>query len=137
MAKRGRDADFRLDNAAGSLIDLSRKGMSINFSREAPPDEATAFQPPGGDREYISGGFKDNKFDVEGFVDATVATHMNAILGQEATSSFQIGPEGTTSGNRKYTGECFLTNYVEQIVLGVNKFTASFQVTGQVTVGTY
>jgi hypothetical protein len=62
---------------------------------------------------------------------------MNAILGQEATSSFQIGPEGTTSGNRKYTGECFLTNYVEQIVLGVNKFTASFQVTGQVTVGTY
>ena len=92
----------------------------------------------GPNRRLFIVGFKDNKFDISGNALAALATHLNGIAGQEASVSFQYGPEGTTSGNRKYTGECFLVSYKESTpVGGLNTFTASFQITGAVTVGTY
>ncbi len=136
-AKRGLNADIRVDNAAGSLIDISRSVKTVNFSRDAELLDATTFQAPGGDKEFIV-GFKDNKFSIEGNADATIATHLNGIVGQEATVSFQYGPEGTTAANRKYTGECVMTSYSENTSAeGLNTFSASFQITGAVTVGVY
>lgn len=135
--KRGLNADIRIDNSSGTLTDISTYTKEVNFSRDAELIDATTFQPPGGDKEFIV-GFKDNKFDISGNALAALATHLNGIAGQEASVSFQYGPEGTTSGNRKYTGECFLVSYKESTpVGGLNTFTASFQITGQVTVGTY
>lgn len=136
-AKRGLSADIRVDDSGGTLRDLSRSVRQVNFSRDAELLDATTFQAPGGDKEFIV-GFKDNKFDIEGNADATVMGYLNGIAGQEATVSFQYGPEGTTSGNRKYTGECVLVSLRESTpATGLNTFTASFQITGQVTVGTY
>lgn len=135
--KRGLVADIRVDNSGGTLTDISQKVKTVNFSRDAELLDATTFQPPGGDKEFIV-SFKDNKFSIEGNADATIASHLNGILGQEATVSFQYGPEGTNAGFRKYTGECLLVNYSENTsVAGLNTFTANFQITGQVTVGVY
>lgn len=136
-AKRGLSADIRVDNSGGTLTDISRSVNQVQFSRDADLLDATTFQAPGGDKEFIV-GFKDNKFTVSGNADATVMAHLNGIHGQEATVSFQYGPEGTTTGNRRYTGECVLVNLSEDTpATGLNTFTASFQITGQVTVGTY
>jgi len=136
-AKRGLSADIRVDNAAGTLIDISRSVKTVNFSRDAELLDGTTFQAPGGDKEFIV-GFKDNKFSIEGNADATIATHLNGIAGQEATVSFQYGPEGTTATNRKYTGEAVMTSYSENTTAtGLNTFTANFQITGAVTIGTY
>ncbi len=136
-AKRGLNADIRIDNSGGTLTDISTHVKNVNFSRDAELLDVTAFQAAGGDKEFLV-GFKDNKFDIEGNANATVATHLNGIAGQEATVSFQYGPEGTTSGNRKYTGEAVMVSYRETTpATGVNGFTASFQITGAVTVGTY
>ncbi len=136
-AKRGLIADIRVDNAAGSLIDISRSCKTVNFSRDAELLDATTFQAPGGDKEFLV-GFKDNKFDIEGNADATIATHLNAICGQEDTVSFQYGPEGSASGKRRYTGEALCLGYKESTTAtGLNTFTANFQITGLVTVGTY
>lgn len=136
-AKRGLSADIRVDNSAGTLTDISRETNNVNFSRDAELLDGTTFQAPGGDKEFIV-GFKDNKFDIAGNASATVATLLNGIAGQEATVSFQYGPEGTTAGNRRYTGECVMVSYSETTpALGLNTFTASFQITGAVTVGVY
>src|SRR5262245_8547566 len=136
-AKRGLNADIRVDNLAGTLTDISRSTNTVNFSRDVDLLDVTNFQPPGGDKEFLV-SFKDNKFSIEGTVDATLATHLNGILGIEATSSFQYGPEGTTTGFRKYTGECYIVGYSETTpVAGANTFSASFQITGQVTIGVY
>lgn len=136
-AKRGLNADIQIDDSGGTLRDISRSVKNVNFSRDIETIDATTFQPPGGDKEFIV-SFKDNKFDIEGNADATVTGYLNGIAGQEATVSFQYGPEGPTSGNRKYTGECLMTSFKEGTpVGGLNTFTASFQITGQVTVGAY
>lgn len=136
-AKRGLSADIRIDDSGGTLRDISRSVKQVNFSRDAELLDATTFQAPGGDKEFLV-GFKDNKFDIQGNADATVCGYLNGIAGQEATVSFQYGPEGTTTGNRKYTGECVMVSFKEDTpAMGLNTFTASFQITGQVTVGTY
>lgn len=135
MAKHGKNASFKLDNAAGTLTDISRKVNNVQLPQEAELLEVTAFQATA--KEYIP-GFKDGKISFEGFADATIATHLNAILGQEATVSFEYGPEGTTSGYRKYTGEAVLIKYDESAqVSAANKFTAELQISGAVTVGTF
>lgn len=137
MAKRGLNADFRIDDSGGTLRDISRYVNSVTFGRNAELLDVTAFQPTGGDKEYIV-GFKDNQFNISGFAEATPMGYLYGVLGQEASISFQYGPEGTTSGNRKYTGECVLVSVNEDTpVGGVNTFTASFQCTGAVTAGTY
>src|SRR5262245_60531266 len=136
-AKRGLSADIRVDNSGGTLTDISRNVKNVNFSRDAELLDATMFQAPGGDKEFIV-GIKDNKFNSRGIGDATLATHLNGIAGQEATVSFQYGPEGTAASNRKYTGEAVMTSYKESTPAeGLNTFTADFQITGAVTVGTY
>jgi len=135
--KRAISADFRLDNSGGTLTDISTQVRNVQFSRDAALYDVTTFQSPNGDKEFLV-GFKDNKISFDGFVDATIATHLNGILGQEATVTFNYGPEGTTSGNRKFSGEAVLVSYNETgVVDDVNKFTAQLQITGQVTVGTY
>ena len=61
-----------------------------------------------------------------------------AIVGKADSVSFEYGPEGDTSTFAKYTGECFLTSYEKSGGLGdVVKFSAEFQVTGAITLGTY
>lgn len=143
MAKHGKNVSVKLDNLAGTLTDISRKGTSVNIDREAELLEVTAFQATA--KEYIV-GFKDAKIQIEGNADATIATHSNAILGEteptggtaEEGFDFEIGPEGTTTGKRKYTGKALLVKYSESMGVGAaNKFSAELQVTGDVTVGTF
>jgi hypothetical protein len=67
-------------------------------------------------------------------LDALVGT----ILGQVTALEFEYGPGGSASGDIKYTGSAFCTNYsVSNPVDGIVSFTADFQVSGAVTRGTY
>lgn len=134
-AKHGRNTSLKLDNAAGTLTDLSTAITSLDFPREAELLDATHFQSA--DKEFVP-GFRDGKISFEGFADATVSTHLNGILGQEATVSFEYGPEGTATGKRKFTGEAILVKYNEKgAVNELNKFSAELQISGAVTLGTF
>jgi hypothetical protein len=135
--QRGLNADFRLDNSGGALTDISRSVNNVDFSRQIEELDCTTFQAPGGDREYIV-GFKNNQFSIAGNADATIATLLNGIAGQEATVSFQYGPEGAAAGKRRYTGECVLTSYSESTTAtGLNTFQAQLRITGAVAIGVY
>lgn len=133
--RHGKSAVFKVDNAAGTLTDISNTLNSVSFPREAETLETTSFGSS--DRTYIV-GFKNGTISIDGSFDATVDTHLAAILGQDATVSFEYGPEGSTSTYTKYTGEAIMTSYETSAgVSDIVSFTASFQISGAVTRGAY
>jgi hypothetical protein len=122
--RHGKAASFKVDNNAGTLTDISNTLNSVSFPREAETLETTSFGSS--DRSYVI-GFTGATISIEGSFDATVDTHLAAIVGKTDSVSFEYGPEGTTSTFTKYTGEAFLTSYE----------TAEFQVTGAITRGAF
>lgn len=133
--RHGKSAVFKVDNAAGTLTDISNTLNTVSFPREAEVLETTSFGSS--DRTYIV-GFKNGTISIEGSFDATVDTHLAAILGQDATVSFEYGPEGSTSTYTKYTGEAIMTSYETSAGVGdIVSFSAAFQISGAVTRGAY
>lgn len=133
--RHGKSAVFKVDDSGGTLRDISDACNSISFPREAEVVETTSFGSS--DRTYIV-GFKNQTISVEGSFDATYDGYLAGILGQDATVSFEYGPESSTSTRVKYSGECILTSYETSAGVGdVVNFSASFQISGAVTRGTW
>jgi hypothetical protein len=133
--KHGKNTVFKLDNSGGSLTDISNVLNNVDFPRETEILETTSFGS--GYRTYVV-GFQNATVSIEGTWDATVDAHLAGVLGQDATLSFEYGPEGSTTGAIKYTGEAYLTKYDTKGAVGeVVSFSAELQVSGAVTRGTY
>ena len=133
--RHGKNASFKVDNSSGTLTDISNTLNSVTFPREIETLETTSFGSS--NRSYVV-GFTGATISIEGSFDATVDAHLAGILGQEASVSFEYGPEGTTSTYVKYTGECFLTSYETSAGVGdIVSYSAEFQVTGAITRGTF
>lgn len=135
----GKGAAFKLDNAAGTLQVLT--SFLDNITTDFSVDMAETTTMGAEAKTYISGQ-SDNTFSISGKFDGTAATGPHVILtgliGLETTSSFEIGPQGTTAATQKLLGECFLTAYHVGMPVGdVVDFSADFQVTGAVTVGVW
>lgn len=129
----GKSADFRIDNSSGSLTDISAYCDSVDFPMTADTAEVTTFGDTS--KDYIA-GLKDATISISGSWDATADAVLAAIVG--LSGSFQYGPAGTTASNIKYTGECICTSYNVSAPVGDKvSFSAEFQVTGNVTRGTY
>jgi hypothetical protein len=129
----GKTAEFQIDNSGGSLTDISAYCDNVDFPLTADTAEVTTFGDAS--KEYI-GGLKDATISISGSWDATADGVLAGIIG--LTGSFQYGPAGTTGGNIKYTGECICTSYNVTAPVGDKvSFSAEFQVTGDVTRGTY
>ena len=133
--RHGKASVFKVDNNAGSLTDISTVLTDVSFPQSVETAETTAFGSSA--KSYIV-GLTDGTLSVSGNFDKTVDIHLNAIVGKTDSVSFEYGPEGSTATYAKYTGECFLTSYEKSGGVGdVVKFSAEFQVTGAVTLGTY
>ena len=133
--RHGKNASFKVDNSGGTLTNISDTLNSVTFPREIETLETTSFGS--NNRSYVV-GFTDATISIEGSFDATVDAHLAAILGQEASVSFEYGPEGTTAGQVKYTGEAFMTSYETSAGVGdIVTYSAEFQVTGAVTRGVF
>tara|TARA_R100001460_G_scaffold107800_1_gene157149 strand:+ start:2989 stop:3399 length:411 start_codon:yes stop_codon:yes gene_type:complete len=131
----GKDSKFKLDNAGGSLTDISTYINSIDFPQTADVAETTTLGD--GSKTYIV-GLKDSTLSVAGLWDATADAIFGAVVGQSATLSFEYSPEGTGSGKIKYTGEAILTSYSKSSPVGdVVSYSADMQVSGAVTRGTH
>jgi hypothetical protein len=134
-AIHGRLGDFRIDNLAGSLQDISTHVNKVSMNRDAPEIDTTTFQ--NGSRDYIA-DFDGAEISIEGNANATVMGILHPIVGQ-AAGTFNWGPEGTASGKRKMTGEAVCTGVNEDAAATgqQNKFTAKFRVSGAITFTTY
>ena len=128
----GKNAAFKIDDSGGTLRDISDGLTDVAVSRTADVAEVSAFS--NSSKAYVA-GLKDATITISGSFDATVDGYLSGILGSEG--SFEFYPIGTTSGNPKSSGECILTSYDRTPdVGGAVSFTASFQVSGDVTEGT-
>ena len=131
----GKDSSFKLDNASGSLTDISAFVNNVDFPETADVAETSVL---GASNKTYLVGLKDATIGLTGFFDATADAIFGAVIGQSATLSFEYSPEGTASGKIKYTGECILTNYALSSPVGdVVAYSADLQVSGAVTRGTH
>lgn len=134
--EHGKGTVFKLDNSGGTLTDISAYVNNVDFSWEADTPETTVFSLD--DRTYIA-GLKNATLSVSGFYESANADAiLGVVVGQSASLTFEYGPQGSSSGAIKYTGECFLTNYsIGSPVDGVVTFSADFQITAAVSRTTY
>ena len=131
----GKSSVFKLDNASGSMTDISSFVNNVDFPETADVAETSVLGAS--NKTYIV-GLKDATIGLTGFFDATADAIFGAVIGQSATLSFEYSPEGTASGKIKYTGECILTNYALSSPVGdVVAYSGDLQVSGAVTRGTH
>jgi len=133
--RHGKNSVFKVDNSGGTLTNISDVLNNVSMPREVETVETTSFGSSY--RSYVV-GFQNATISIEGTWDATVDAHLAGILGQDATVSFEYGPEGSTTGYVKYTGEAYMTSYETSGAVGeVVTFSAELQVSGAITRGTY
>jgi hypothetical protein len=133
--RHGKSTVFKVDNAAGTLTNISDTLTDVSFPQSVDTAETSTFGSSA--KSYVV-GLTDSTLSVAGNFDATVDTHLAGVLGQAASLSFEYGPEGSTAGYVKYTGEAYLTSYEKSGAIGdVVSYSAEFQVTGAITRGTY
>lgn len=129
---------FSLDNAAGSPIDLTGYVTSVDLTLDKQVFDVTVFGNVGS-RAKIT-GLKDGKFTVKFFNDPTLQTHLVGLWGMASgsTHTFVYGPQGSTSGFRRITGECIMPSLpISAQVDAVEEITASFETTGTVVLDTF
>jgi len=127
---------FKLDNAAGTLTDISAYIDSVGgIANTTDMAETTTF---GATSKTFQGTLRNgDTISLSGKWDSTLNTQMVALLGLATSSTFEYHPAGTTAGLPKVSGECFVASYeVSSAVADLVTFSASLQITGAVTWGT-
>lgn len=130
----GKNAHFTIDDSGGIPRDISAYCNSIDFPRTADTAETSTF---GNTSKTYVVGLVDATISIEGAIDPTGDGYLAGILGT-AAGDFVYGPNGSTAGYIKYSGTCICTAYSVGSPIGDKVgFTASFQVSGDVTRGTF
>ena len=62
--------------------------------------------PPTGTAKSFAATLREGGFSLSAPYDATLNTHLKALKGLTATSTFILGPQGSTAGQERITGEC-------------------------------
>lgn len=141
MAKvHGKSGVFKIDGTeGGALVDISSSVKSVTESLPAELADITAL----GDSGHKSvPGLLNGTLTLDLFWDAA-ASNVDAIfgaaaLGQAATRSFEWGPEGSTTGKVKYSGEVWVASYeITGSVDDVVSATVELQIDGVATRGTF
>ena len=133
--RHGKNSQFTIADSGATVRDISNTLKSVTMPRSIETLETTSFGSTS--KSYVI-GFSDSTISVEGSFDATVDGYLSGLVGNDTASAFVYGPEGSSTGNTKYTGSAFLTSYeVKGGVGDIVSYTAQFQVTGAVTRGTY
>lgn len=133
--RHGKSTTFKIDDSGGTLRDISNTLTDVSFPQSVDTAETSSFGDSA--KTYIV-GLSDSTVSISGNFDATVDGYLAGGIGAAATLSFEYGPEGSTAGYVKYTGECILTSYEKSGAIGdVVTYSAEYQVTGAVTRGTW
>lgn len=129
--RHGKFTHFSLQNAAGTVIDISTYLRDVSMPRQIDTAETTAFQSTV--KTFVI-GIPGATFSVSGMFDLALDTILNGIAGMEAARTWVYGPEGNLATRRRYQGSAYLTNYsITGSVSDMVGFTADFQVTGAIT----
>jgi hypothetical protein len=138
--KPGYLGHFSLDNAAGSLTNLSAYIDNVDAPQNVDMLETSVFGTAA--KTFIAGMSDGDTISISGPYDVAVHTHLTALKAAQAAGtashSFQWGPGGSVASQAKITGEVLLASY--QLSSGVGgraEYSASLQVTGATTNATF
>jgi predicted secreted protein len=140
MAIHSKLTVFKLDNASAALTDISSYCNKVELPTELDLKEVTVFGSTA--RQWLP-GFGDGDIKIGGpwtRAQDSFFTLISAAFqaGTLASVSFEYGPEGADSSDRKLTGEAILTNYqVSSDVDSPVEWSADLKVTGGITFTTY
>ncbi len=135
MSTHGKNTYFGLDNAGGSLQNISSWLKKVDNPLIVDKHDDTTF---GNNSKTYAPGLKDSTISISGIWSPTVETHFTGLLGLAAATSFVSGPAGNTSGYARRLGECRLVNYKVGSQEGdIIPFDAELQITGDVTFDTF
>lgn len=106
--RHGKGANFKLDNASGSLTNFSSGVDDVSISRSVDMAETTTYGD--NDKTYIP-GLRGATISVSGHFASTYAEILDALLGLSSASlSFEYSPDGSTAAGRHLLlGECWVT----------------------------
>lgn len=97
-------AYFRIGDAANTLTDISTKLASVTPSGDTETFDASVFNPGASLPTRTTGyGATSRTYTLVGWWDQTIDDLFEAISGMQ-NRNFEYGPEGTTTGKRKYSG---------------------------------
>jgi hypothetical protein len=136
----GKDSYFAVeDSAASTLRNISPHVKNVEFNVGNDTHDTTTKGDEG--HEFLP-GLTNGTISVTGLWDDTASTGsqtvLSGLIGIETTVGFEYGPEGSTTGMVKYSGECVLSTYQESSpVDDMVAFSAEFNISGSVTIGTF
>lgn len=136
MPVLGKNSVFKLDNSAGTPVDLSAYITDISGinNTTAMIDSTTL-----GDSsvENFPGLRNGDAITISGNWETALNTHFTGLLSNASTRTWDYSPAGTGVGTPKVSGECYVESYVvTSAVADIVKFTATLRQTGDVTWGT-
>lgn len=133
----GKNSVIKVDNAAGTLTDISAVSNSVEMPRAIDTGETTAFGAASGAKTYIA-GLNDGTVSISGLydpaVDATLSAAVDAVAaGTLASATVEWSPNGTPNSatKPKFTCEVLWTSYSVSAGVGdVETFKLEGQRTG-------
>ncbi|MEW6473444.1 MAG: hypothetical protein AB1679_14325 [Actinomycetota bacterium] len=136
----GKDAVFKIEDATGTTLrDITPHLNSIEVSQENELADTTTM---GSEGRTWKQGLTNGTINLQGLWDDTADTGSQTVLqslvGISTTVGFEYGPEGSTTGMVKLSGECVLESYTESAPVGdMVSFQATLRISGSVTAGTW
>ncbi len=130
--KTGRTMVIALDNSSGATVDVSGYANKIDFGFPVDMLDTTVF---GSTAKSFMPGFTGGDDVVINFrYDPTIEAQLAGLVPLSATSTVIISPEGTTTGNVKYTLETFLMDFkVSAAPESIDEIVATFRKSGAYT----
>jgi len=128
----GKAGKFFIDNASGTLTDISTGMTDVSLPVNADTVEVTGFTDTA--KQFVM-GLKGANASISGTLSSAIDDVLAFIVGSTATKSFEYYPYSTSvSGSIEKKGECFVTSYeTKQSVSGVWTYSAALIVSGGVT----
>lgn len=138
--KAGTVSKFYLANAAAALQDLSPYIDNLSYPQSVEVLEVSTFGTAA--KQFINGLTDGDTISFSGPYDVAVHTHLTALKAAQsagsAAAAFIWGPGGSVASQARSAGSVYVTQYsVSAGVGGRVEYSASLQVTGAVTNGTF
>lgn len=135
---KGAVAQFTVQDAGGTVRDLSTFIKDIDFPRKSDQADTTTFGATAHTKLNL---LLDGSIKISGPWDPTASTGPDAVLSGilgGVGRNFVYGPAGSTTGNIRYTGSAICTDYnVKQSVTGLVEWSATLEISGPVTRDTF
>lgn len=136
----GYKAAFYMGTQSGALVNVSSYADSLSLPISNDALDVSTFGTL--DKQNIPGMRGGDSIPVSGPLDTQMGQYIAGVLAAQYAGTqafpFLYGPAGSVAGQLRFAGSYFVTNYTASVgVAGRVEYSASLQIAGAVTVGTF